>query len=143
MVIATRIARMQNIAAAVPENLIAQQRAALLLTKFGLQQEAIDLLQTVLERHPTFADGQLLMGNLRVGRREFDAAVTCFEAAAKDAKEKNVRVMAHHKLGEVYLQQKKTAAAKAEFHAALQLDPHFEESQKALLALGEMVPASR
>jgi tetratricopeptide repeat protein len=142
MVIATHIARMQNIAAAVPENLSAQQRAALLLTKFGMQQEAIDLLQTVLKRHPTFADGQLLLGDLRVRRREFDPAVTCFEAAAKNAKEKNVRVSAHHKLGEVYLQQKKTAAAKAEFHAALQLDPHFEESQKALLALGEMVPAS-
>ena len=115
----------------------------LLLAKFGLQQEAIDLLQTVLKRHPTFADGQFLLGDLHVRRREFDPAVTCFEAAAKNAKAKDVRVFAHHKLGEVYLQQKKTVAAKAEFHAALQVDPHFEQSQKALRALGEMVPASR
>ncbi len=136
------IARMQNIAAAVPDNLNAQQRAATVLANFGMEQEAINLLQPVLQRHPTFADGQFLLGDLHNRRKELDPAATCFEAAAKNARKKDVRAFAHHRLGEIYLQQKKTEAAKAEFHAALQVDPHFEQSQEALRDLGETLPAS-
>ena len=88
MMIDTYIARMQNIAAAVPNNLNAQQRAATVLANFGLEQEAIDLLQTVLQRHPAFADGQLLLGDFHVRRKELDPAATCFEAAAKTRKRK-------------------------------------------------------
>jgi hypothetical protein len=142
MVVNDYISRTQNIAAAVPGNLHAQQHAATVLANFGMEQEAINLLHTVLERHPSFADGQFLLGDLHNRRKEFDLAATCFEAAAKTARKKEVRAFAHHKLGEVYLQQKKTEAAKAEFHAALQIDPHFEESQQALRDLGETPPAS-
>jgi len=143
MAIGTHISRVQNIAAAVPENLNAQRRAANVLADFGWQQEAVDLLKNVLQRHPTFADGQYLLGELHVQRKELDPAAACFEAAAKNARKKALRVVAHQMLGEVYLQQKKTDAAKAEFHAALQIDPGFEQSQKALVDLGESVSASR
>ena len=143
MAISTHISRVQNIAAAVPENLNAQRRAANVLADFGWQQEAVDLLKNVLQRHPTFADGQYLLGELHVQRKELDPAAACFEAAAKYARKKALRVVSHHMLGEVYLQQKKTEAAKAEFHAALQIDPGFEQSLKALVDLGESVSASR
>ena len=42
-------------------------RAAASLAKYGWQQEAFDLLQHVVERHPSFADGYLMLGNLYLG----------------------------------------------------------------------------
>ena len=51
-------------------------------------------------------------------------------------------MFAHYKLGETDLLLKRPEAAKAEFHAALQIDPQFEDSQQALRELGETVPSS-
>jgi hypothetical protein len=143
IVLGTEIVRAQNIATAVPGNLNAQRRAATVLANFGWEQEAIDLLQNVLQRHPTFADGQFLLGDLRLRRKELDKAAVCFEATCANATKKNLRVFANHKLGEVYLQQKQLELAKAKFHAALEEDPGFEPSQKALQGLEQTAPASR
>jgi hypothetical protein len=143
MVLGTQIVRVQNIAAAVPGNLNAQRRAATVLANFGWQQEAIDLLQNALQRHPTFADGHRLLGDLHLQRGELDKAAVCFEATCAHAKTKDERVLANHKLGEVYLQQKQFELAKAKFRAALQEDPGFEPSQKSLRGLDQAVPASR
>jgi len=143
MFLGTQIERVQNVAAAVPGDLTAQQQAATVMASFGMQQEAIDLLQPVLERHPTFADGQLLLGDLHLQRKELDKAAVCFEATCANAKTKENRVLANHKLGEVYLRQKQFELAKAKFRAALQDDPGFEPSQKALRGLEHAVPASR
>jgi tetratricopeptide (TPR) repeat protein len=134
--------REQNIAAAVPDNLGAQARAAASLAKYGLQQEALDLLENVVERHPTFGDGYLMLGHLHLERGELDKAADCFEATCANAKTKDERVLANHKVGEVYLQQKQFELAKAKFRAALQEDPGFEPSQKALQSLDVAVPTA-
>jgi tetratricopeptide (TPR) repeat protein len=134
--------REQNIAAAVPDNLGAQSRAAASLAKYGWQQEALDLLENVVERHPTFADGYLMLGHLHLQRGELDKAADCFEATCANTKTKDERVLANHKVGEVYLQQKQFELAKAKFRAALQEDPGYEPSQKALRSLDGAVPTA-
>jgi hypothetical protein len=143
MRLAAQIERVQNIAAAVPGDLNSQRRAASVLASFGWQQEAVDLLQNLLQRHPNFADGQLLLGDIRLQRKEFDKATLCFEATIANARKRAQRVYANHKLGEICLQQKRFETAKAKFRAALQEDPEFEPAQKALRDLAEAVPASR
>jgi len=134
--------REQNIAEAVPDNLGAQARAAASLAKYGWQQEALDLLQNVVKRHPTFGDGYLMLGHLHLQRGELDKAAGCFEATCASAKTKDERALANHRAGEVYLQQKQFELAKARFRAALQEDPGFEPSQNALRSLDGAVPTA-
>jgi tetratricopeptide (TPR) repeat protein len=142
LALVTQFEREQNIAAAVPESLPAQRRAAASLAKYGFQQEALDLLQDVIERHPTFASGHLLLGDIHFERKEIDQAAACYEATCAHAKSKIERVVANQKLGEIYLQQRQFELAKAKFRAALQEDPAFEPSQEALRSLGAAVPAA-
>jgi hypothetical protein len=134
--------REQNIAEAVPDNLGAQARAAASLAKYGWQQEAFDLLQHVVERHPSFADGYLMLGNLYLRRGELDKAAACFEATCANAKTKDERVLANHKAGEIYLEQKQFELAKGRFRTALQEDPGYEPSQQALRSLNGPAPAA-
>lgn len=143
IVLGTKIARVRNIAAAVPGDLDAQRKAASVLANFGWQQEAIDLMENVLQQHPTFADGQLLLGDLRLARKEFDQAAACFEAACANTRKRNQRAYANQKLGEIFLQQKQVERAKEKFREALHDDPGSEPSQTALRNLGEPVPGSR
>jgi hypothetical protein len=135
--------RAQNIAAAVPESLESQRRAATFLANFGWQQEALDLLQNVLQQHPTFVDGQRLSGDLHRRRGELDQAAVCYEAARAHARSKHDRVLANQELGEVYLQQKQVELAKGKFREALQEDPGFEPAQKPLRGLDQAASASR
>jgi tetratricopeptide (TPR) repeat protein len=109
--------REQNIAEAVPDNLGAQARAAASLAKYGWQQEALERLQHVLQRHPTFADGHLMLGHLHLERGELEKAAVCFEATCANAKTKDERVLANHRVGEVYLQQKQVELAKGKFRS--------------------------
>lgn len=135
--------RDQNVAEAVPDDLQAQRRAAASLVKYGWQQEALDLLESVLQRHPTFASGRLLLGDIHLQRKELDKAAACYEATCAQSKMKDERLVASHKLGEIYLQQKQFELAKAKFRAALQEDAGFEPSQEALRSLDGAVPTAR
>jgi hypothetical protein len=92
--------RDQNIAAAVPDNLNAQGRAAVSLAKYGFQQEAIDLLKNTLKRSPSFAEANLTLGDIHLQRGELDDAAACYEAASAHAKKANYRDLAGQKLEE-------------------------------------------
>jgi tetratricopeptide (TPR) repeat protein len=95
--------REQNIAAAVPDNLNAQGRAAVSLAKYGYQQEAIELLKSALQRNPTFAEGNLTLGDIHLQRRELDQAAACYEAASAHARKANHRAVADEKLREIQI----------------------------------------
>jgi hypothetical protein len=127
--------RDQNIAAAVPDDLPAQARAAASLAKYGWQQEALDLMRDVSAHYPNFAGADLVAGDIHLTRNEFDKAAACYEAGHSHAATKAERAMSTHKLGEIYLQQKQVEQAKAKFRAALDENPDFEPSQKALQEL--------
>jgi hypothetical protein len=124
--------RDQNIAAAVPDNLPAQARAAASLAKYGWQQEGLDLMRDLLARHPGFAGADLVSGDIDLARNELEKAAHCYEVSHANARTKAERVIATHKLGEVYVHQNRVELAKATFQRAIQEDPSFELSHKAL-----------
>jgi len=90
-----------NIADAVPDNLNAQGRAAVSLAKYGYQQEAIELLEDVLKRYPTFAEANLTLGDIHLQRGELDKAAACYEAGSVKSKNESHRDVANQKLVEI------------------------------------------
>lgn len=122
----------QAIAAAVPDDRNAQLRAAILLANFGKNDEAVSSLKQLLEQHPAFSDGHLILGGIHLYRGNLDQAFQCFEAGLSHAATPGQRSSANLKLGEVYLLRQDTASAEAKFAAALRDNPQLKSSVDAL-----------
>lgn len=132
---ATLLARLENIAAAVPDDLRAQRRAATTMFNLGRTDEAIAFLDKLLARHPDFADGYQTLGEIYHLNGSYDRAGLCYRNAITHARSKSERTLAHHRMGEIYLLQKQPVLAKGEFREALKIDPGFEASIRALRGL--------
>lgn len=128
----TRFVQAQNIAASVPGDETAQMRAAYLLANFGQNEKATELLEKLVERQPTLADGHQLLGEVYVHRGSFGSAIQSFQSALSFAKTKKQRTSANLKLGEIYLVQKDPDNAKVHFQAAVDENPQMQSIIKGL-----------
>ncbi|WP_010583992.1 tetratricopeptide repeat protein [Schlesneria paludicola] len=128
----TEFVQAQNIAASVPDDESAQMRAAFMLANFGQNEEATKLLERLVQRQPSSADGHQLLGEVYVHRGSFGQAIQSFEAALSFAKTKKQRTNANLKLGEIYLVQKDSDRAKAHFQAAVNESPQIQSVLKSL-----------
>ena len=107
-------------------------RAAIMLANFGRKDEAADLLEKLLTRRPSLADGHQMLGEIHLSRGNFDQAALCFQTAIAHARTKRERTNANLKLVEVYLNQKQFELAKAIFQEELKDNPKLESSINAL-----------
>ncbi len=131
--------RTLNIAQAVPDDLRAQRRAAITLANFNRDQEAIALLKNVLSRHPSYADGYQVLGEIHQVSGQYEPAAEYYRNALLHARTLRERSDARHRLGEVFVQQKRYALAEAKFLEVLSEDPEFKASREALQELQEFV----
>lgn len=128
----TLFERVQSIAAAVPHDRSAQLRAAIMLANFGRNDEAIDLLEKLLQEHRTFSDGYTTLGGIHLYRGDFEKASACFLDALSRATTESERSAANLKLGEMHLYRHDRASAEARFEAALRDNPRLQASIDAL-----------
>ena len=122
--------RVQNIAAAVPEDRSAQLKAAIMLANFGRNDEAIQRLEELNSQHPNFCNAQLALGSVYQYLGKTQLASEYFQKALATATTADQRSAANLNLGNIFLQQRNTSAADARFKAALQDDPALETTVK-------------
>jgi tetratricopeptide (TPR) repeat protein len=95
-----------------------QQAEALL--QQGHRVEALDAIQSELQRNPSSVEAWNLLGILKTGEQDFSAAAAAFQKALQLAP-RSVRT--HNNLGNLYVDQKRPDLAEKEFRTALRLDP--------------------
>jgi tetratricopeptide (TPR) repeat protein len=122
--------RVQNIAAAVPEDRSAQLKAAIMLANFGRNDEAVQRLEKLNSQHPNFCNAQLALGSVYQYLGKTQLASEYFQKALASATTADQRSAANLNLGNIFLQQRNTPAADARFKAALQDDPSLETTVK-------------
>lgn len=128
----TELERVRNIAAAAPGDLNSQLKAARALHNLGRSEEAVRALKALLVRQPEYAEGHQTLGEIHHVNGALDHAAASYRLALRHASRKGDRLMAHHRLGEVYLLQQDAANAEVHFREALRIDPQFEGSLMAL-----------
>ncbi len=128
----TEFEQAQKIAAAVPGDQNSQLRAAIMLANFGRNDEATDVLEKLVKRHPSSAAGYQILGEIQLGRGNFDQAAQSLEASLANSKTKKDRTNANLKLCELYLNQKEFELAKSKFDEVLEDNPKLESSISAL-----------
>lgn len=131
------------VAAAVPEDRHTQLRAAILLANFGRNDEAVETLGKILERHPAFSNAHLILGEIHLYRGNTDSAETCFGAALSHARTPKERSNANLKLGQIALVRHDSAAAEAKFAEALRDDPQLKSAIDRLRETGEPAETPR
>jgi hypothetical protein len=122
--------RVQNIAAAVPEDRSAQLKAAIMLANFGRNDEAVQRLEKLNSQHPNFCNAQLALGSVYQYLGKTQLASEYFQKALASATTADQRSAANLNLGNIFQQQRNTPAADARFKAALQDDPSLETTVK-------------
>jgi len=95
-----------------------QQAEALL--QQGHRVEALDAIQSELQRNPSSVEAWNLLGILKTGEQDFSAAAAAFQKALQLAPRS---VKTHNNLGNLYVDQKRSDLAEKEFRTALRLDP--------------------
>lgn len=122
----------QQIAATVPNDRNAQLRAAIMLANFGKKDEATALLEKVLQQHPAYSDGEVILGGIQLQRGNLDKAGELFRSGLSHATNRRERSSANIKLGELALYQGDQATAEAHFQSALKDNPQLQASIDAL-----------
>ncbi len=97
--------------------------------KEGMLEEAIDVLQTGLEKHVTYTSARVLLGKTYLEKGMMDEARKEFESVIKIVPD---NLFAHKKLAEVYRDTGETDLAIKAFKAILKLNPMDEESLRNL-----------
>lgn len=118
----------QAVAAAVPDDRHLQLRAAILLANFGRNDEAVDKLRKILERHPDYSSAHLILGEIHAYRGNPQQAQASYDSALSHAHTPQDRANANLKLGQIALDRHETAAAEAKFAEALRDDPRLKQS---------------
>ena len=108
-----------------------------MLANFGRNDEAIDMLEKLLKRNPTFGEGYATLGSIYHFRGNLEKASDLFATALAKATTKNQRAGANLKLGMVHLRQHELTLAEAKFAEALQDDPTVQASIDALHKFNE------
>jgi len=138
----TEFERVQNIAAAVPSDQYAQLRAAIMLANFGRNDEAIQRLDQQVKEHPGFSEGYTALGAIHLYRGNLDKASEYLQAALVHATTKHERSAANLKLGELCINQRDPASAKAKFADALKDNPELEAAVASVRKRNEMTNSS-
>ena len=126
--------RVQNIAAAVPDDRFSQLRACIMLANFGRNEEAIERLKKLLVQHPNYCNAQLALGGIYQYQGNVPLASDYFRKALSSATSSEERAAANLNLGNAYLQQNDAKAADERFQAALADDPSAEAAIKEFRA---------
>lgn len=129
----THFQQVQNIAAASPNDSKAQLRSAVMLANFGRNDEAVTVLQKLIDDHPTFAESYIALGDIEHYRGNIEQAVSKYEMGLSLATTSLVRGNANFKLGEVYLHKKQFELANDRFQQAMKEDPKLEPTIKSVL----------
>jgi Tfp pilus assembly protein PilF len=128
----TRFEAAQDIAAAVPDDRKARLRAAVMLANFGRNDEAVERLEELLQQYPDYCDAYIILGEIHFYRGNLDQASARYLSALSQARTGKERSAINLRLGEVDLQRKDFAAARAKFEEAVRDDPRLESSIEAL-----------
>jgi len=124
--------QLQNIASANQLDASSQLRAAIILANFGRNDEAVELLQQLVQRFPGSCEAHLTWGGIELYRantaRAAASLVAAQERASTDVERANVNV----KLGELHLYQGDRNSAKACFDEAMRLRPSLSAPIEAL-----------
>ena len=128
----TQFEQAQNIAACVPDDRVAQLRAAILMANFGRNDEAVAMLEKLRSQHPELSDAHMALGTIHFYRGNLDQSVACLTSAIANATTAQQRSLANLKLAEVYLHQNNPTAAKAILDAVPPDDPDLNTSIEAL-----------
>lgn len=121
--------RVQNIAAAVPDDQAAQLHAGIMLANFGRKAEAIDVLARLVKRFPKSREGHMALGEVHQQRGELDPAIESYQQAFDCSKTDSERAVACLKMGETYAHHHRTDEAQSKFQQARELDPHLNLSE--------------
>ena len=124
--------RTQKIATSVPEDRYAQLRAAVMLANFGRNDEAVESLQQLVKKFPSFSEAYLALGGIHLYRGNPALASDCFQSALNRATTDVERANANVKLGELYLRQNDRVMADSKFDKALQENPNLKEAIRLL-----------
>ena len=124
--------RTQSIAISVPADRYAGLRAAVMLANFGRNDEAVELLQRLVQRFPGFCEAYLTWGGIDLYRGNSVQAAASFVAAQERASTDVERANVNIKLGELHLYQGDRDSAKACFDEALRLKPSLSGAIEAL-----------
>ncbi|MEE8154321.1 MAG: tetratricopeptide repeat protein [Phycisphaerales bacterium] len=98
----------------------------------GQPAEAVEILESVLQRRSDLVAAHICLGQARESLGQYDQAAGAFQRAA--ALQPNLE-LAHRRLGVIYRQLGRFADSKRELETALQLDPTIQETQQELEAL--------
>lgn len=83
----------------------------------GAQGEALETLEKVLKKEPTFVDAQLFYADLQLRQKDYAGAEAAFEQALSIAPD--YAALAYYLLGQAEFEQQKFAEAKAHFETYL------------------------
>ncbi|MFN0056078.1 MAG: tetratricopeptide repeat protein [Planctomycetales bacterium] len=122
----------ENIVRIVPSDLVSQSRYASMLDNVGRTDEAQRRLTDLLEKHPGYVQGHLLLGEIHQRLQELDEAGACYEAGLAAAKLPEDRFAAHVRLGALLRQQEELDRACEQYEQALKLRPQDAPAAAAL-----------
>lgn len=117
-----------------PEDRIAHLELATALTRVGREDEAITELRDLLELHPRDPEALLNLGVLLAGADRQREAIEVLQRLTEVGGDPQVQGAAHGELGRLFEEQGATAAALAEYEAAVELAPGSVQTQAALAA---------
>jgi tetratricopeptide (TPR) repeat protein len=89
--------------------------------RMGLIDEAIDLAERGVKRHPHFASGRVALGKCFFQKREYEKAIEELKVAVDLSPE---NLLAHQLMAECYLKLKKPSDALNAYKMVLFLNPH-------------------
>ena len=100
--------------------------------KEGMMDEAIEVLQKGLEKHPGYMSARVSLGKIYHAKGQMDESRIEFESVIKSIPD---NLYAHKKLAEIYMDTGKKDLAIKAFRTVLKLNPMDEETLKNLQAL--------
>ena len=127
--------RVQNIAAAVPDDHGAQLHAGIMLANFGRKDEAIQLLDRMVKRVPRSREGYMALGEVHQQKAELEKAFENYQHALDNSQTGPDRAIVCHKMGEVLATQNQVGEARRRFQEAISLDPQLTIARAALETL--------
>ena len=99
-----------------------------MLANFGRNDEAVESLQQLVKKFPSFSEAYLTLGGIHLYRGNPEQASDCFQSALERATTDVERANANVKLGELYLRQDDLVKADERFDEALRENPKLRDA---------------
>lgn len=116
-----------------PDSLLFAQYADL-LRKEGLLEEAIEIAERGIEKHPEYATGFLVLGRCFKEKKGIEQAIKHLDTASKLDRQS---ILALKELSELYMEQNDNISAKRVLNRLLELDPLDREAKRMLREIEE------